>query len=310
MIASSQPEPEQVSRKMSPDQIAKLLVQHGVKDITDQVDLQRMSCQPFASGGFGSVYRSQLRDGSLVAIKRLVIRNWDDSECIGKCRKHAAHELYTWSKCNHPGVLEVLGFALSEGSILLISPWMQNGSLTTHLMSYSTCDRLQFCIDLASTVEYLHGEGIVHGDIKGDNVILSETGGIRLGDFGSATLASYLTLCFTRTSSQLPFTFRFAAPEILHETSETHTVKSDVYSLGMQILTGTPPYAGMSDMKALIKALGNIPPPRPMFDGILQNQRASDSLWSLLLRCWDHDPNLRPTAREVKQVVSVLEFLN
>ncbi|CUA66979.1 hypothetical protein RSOLAG22IIIB_02890 [Rhizoctonia solani] len=182
---------------------------------------------------------------------------------------------------------------------------MQEGSLTAHLTNYDTHDRLQFCIDLANAVEYLHSKGIVHGDIKGENIILSGNGDIQLADFGSATLISYITLGFTRTSSQLPFTFRFAAPEILLETSEAHTIKSDVYSLGMtllQIITGKPPYGEMTEVKVLVNIIKKIPPSRPSFGGILQNQCASDDLWSLLSRCWDHDPNVRPSAKEIKQV--------
>ncbi|KAG8737872.1 hypothetical protein FRC11_001802, partial [Ceratobasidium sp. 423] len=114
-------------------------------NVTPELDFERCCPMPFAHGGFGSVYRGELRDGQLVAIKRIEIRgNQEDLELGGKLCKRAAHELYTWSKCDHPGVLKTLGFALSEGSILLVSPWMQNGCLTRRLMHVSLGDRLQY----------------------------------------------------------------------------------------------------------------------------------------------------------------------
>ncbi|CAE7158657.1 unnamed protein product [Rhizoctonia solani] len=227
----------------------------------------------------------------------------------GKELTHAAHELYTWSKCDHPGVLKVLGFAVSDDSILLVSPWMQSGSLTRYLERNCVYDRLQLCIDLATTVAYLHEKGIVHGDIKTDNIVVSDDGGILLVDFGSAALVNYFTLRFTRTSPHLSWSVRFAAPEIVLEVITTHTAKSDVYSLGMtilQILTGEPPYADKSDMGVIIllaKAVKKTPLPRSMAGGLLRNQYADSKLWELLLGCWDHDPNLRPTAMEVKQTL-------
>ncbi|KAG8707920.1 hypothetical protein FRC11_006977 [Ceratobasidium sp. 423] len=162
---------------------------------------------------------------------------------------------------------------------------------------------MKYCIDLAGIVEYLHGKGIVHGDIKADNILLSDSGDIQLIDFGSAILNNYLTLRFTHTSSELTYSLHWTAPEILDETSKTHTTESDVYALGMQILTGRLPYDGKTPVVVLKNVLLKSPPDRPTFDGALPNQHAKDTLWSLLLRCWEHDPNLRPTAMKVKQVL-------
>ncbi|CAE7182933.1 unnamed protein product [Rhizoctonia solani] len=165
-----QPQPAVISRTMLPNQIASLLVLHGVKDITNELNFQRQSAEPFARGGFGSIYQGELRDGRSVAIKYIRSRDCEELELRGGRCKYAAHELYTWSKCDHPGVLKALGFALVEEFIVLVSPWMQNGPLADHLMRESLGDRLRFCIDLAETVEYLHRKGIVHGDIKAVSV--------------------------------------------------------------------------------------------------------------------------------------------
>ncbi|CAE6538231.1 unnamed protein product [Rhizoctonia solani] len=321
----SRSQPGLISRKMSPEQIAGLLAQHGVKDMTNELDFMHRGLRPFASGGFGSIYQGKLRSGQMVAIKYIdVLGNLEDLELGGKRCKHAAHELYTWLKCDHPGVLKALGFGLFEGFILLVSPLLQNGCLTRQLVSSKPCAKLRFCLEITNTVEYLHGEGIVHGDIKTDNVLVSDAGHAQLVDFGNATLANYLTLCFTRTSSVLALSLRFAAPEILDGTSEQYTTESDVYALGMvcgtqplftvvaeslvaygfktilQIMTGKLPYAGKSDPAAVTSVFLHIHPPRPSFQDVVNNQEVGDKLWDLLLRCWSHDPKLRPTAKGVK----------
>ncbi|CAE6511969.1 unnamed protein product [Rhizoctonia solani] len=216
----SSPQPESISRETPPDRIASLLVQHGVTDITDKFDFERSDSKPLEGGGFSSVYQGKLQNGDLVAIKRIDkqrVPGLGDKHC-----KHAAHEIYTWSKCDYPGVLKVLGFVLSEGYILLISPWIKNGSLSSHLMHNRPCDKLGICIDLAGTLEYLHKKGIVHGDIKADNVLVSDLGDVQLGDFGNATLIDFR---FTMKKHK--------APEILDDSIQWHTTESDIYALGM-----------------------------------------------------------------------------
>ncbi|KAH7334684.1 kinase-like domain-containing protein [Rhizoctonia solani] len=185
---------------------------------------------------------------------------------------------------------------------------MRNGSLIDYLAHESSCNRMKLCIELAEIVEYLHGKGIVHGDIKADNVLVSDSRDARLADFGSATLDEYRTLLFTSTLTELPCSIRFAAPEILDESSQKHTAQSDIYALGMtilQILTGKPPYAEMSNRRVLANVFRGVFPPKPELDGIIRRQYAKDELWNLLLRCWKHDPNLRPTATVIKRTVSI-----
>ncbi|EUC57541.1 tyrosine kinase domain protein, partial [Rhizoctonia solani AG-3 Rhs1AP] len=166
LATSTQSLPERISSKMSPEQMAEPFARRGL-DLTNEVDFQHdFRSFELGRGGGGSVYRGQLRDGRSVAIKSLIIPSWEGLESRGKYCKYAAEELYTQFKCNHPGVLKILGFALHKGEILLIFPWMPRRALTAHLKNYNARDKLQFCIDLASAVEYLHSQGIMHGDIK------------------------------------------------------------------------------------------------------------------------------------------------
>lgn len=218
------------------DEIIACLVQHGCKDITSDFDLERCVRHPFVHGGFSAIHQGMLRNGQPVAVKCIEVSGlWGAWNHQPKSLKHTAHEMYAWSKCDHPGILNVLGFARVGNHILIISPWMQEGSITSYIARYPLCNRLQLCTQLAAAVEYLHSKGIVHGDIKGENVVVSDRGDAQLADFGSAMLTRYTSLRFTQTRNGNG-TLRFMAPELLSGMSDQRTFETDIYALGMAML--------------------------------------------------------------------------
>ncbi|CAE6411556.1 unnamed protein product, partial [Rhizoctonia solani] len=181
-------------------EIMRYLIEHGCHNIADELDISHVSEYPVSNGGFGDVYRATLRDGSRVAVK--CIRVIVDSTSRGKSfLKHAAHELYVWSKCRHSNVLELYG-----------------------------------CAQIMDGVEYLHKNSIVHGDLKPENILVSTDHTPKLADFGNAALAEY-TLQFTQSSATKCMSVRWAAPE-LFELGTKPSLESDVYSLGMIIYVG------------------------------------------------------------------------
>ncbi|EUC63326.1 tyrosine kinase domain protein [Rhizoctonia solani AG-3 Rhs1AP] len=289
-------------------------MQHGCNNITANIDLQNCNIYPSARGGFGAVYRGALRDGRPIAIKCIESFNpqgTDDPE-YGKNLKRAAREIYTWSRCDHQGVLPMLGFAHFRGQIALITPWRQAGSLKQNI-SRSSLLSLQTCIQLAAAIEYLHTNGIVHGDIKPDNALVTDQGQVQLADFGSAMLTVATALSFTRTNS-FNFTTRFAAPEVLNEESRTFTKESDVYALGMvqaenvfikYVMTGQAPFANKREVSVIIEvALKKRQPPQPDFGDRLQGDVAKIKMWDLLKWCFAYEPKDRPQAGQIKESVS------
>ncbi|KAF8603365.1 kinase-like protein [Ceratobasidium sp. AG-I] len=153
----------------------------------------------------------------------------------------------------------------------------------------------------------MHGKGVIHGDLKAANVLISEDGAIKITDFGSAS-SSACSLRFTRTAS-VPFTLRWAAPELLSGEDEvtptTPTMESDVYALGMtflEIFTGTVPYYDMTD-KALWRMActqTKRPYPRTPPALVLTEQPCWTNAWQLLMECWAHHPESRPKALQVR----------
>ncbi|KAG9091957.1 hypothetical protein FS749_016119 [Ceratobasidium sp. UAMH 11750] len=282
------------SRMPISDIIAQLCL-HGCKDLTRSLDLSSFSSRPISRGGFGEIYRGRLRDGTQVAVKTIFTpEEYNESKPL----KHSARELYTWSKCDHPNVAHLMGLAEFNSQIAMVSPWMENGHLRNYVKNNPTVDRLGLCAQIANGLAYLHSIKIVHGDLKGPNVLISATGSPILIDFGNAT-QSESTLQFAETATKGYMTMRWAAPEIFWDGKPSQ--EADVYALGMTILeafTGKVPYFDKGD-PAVIKTVvtDKKVPDRPQ--EIPTNFAWADMLWNLLIDCWRYAPSERPTARNV-----------
>ncbi|KAF8602919.1 kinase-like protein, partial [Ceratobasidium sp. AG-I] len=131
----------------------------------------------------------------------------------------------------HLRVVKLLGMASFRGQIAMISPWMANGTMPQYLDSNPSAGKHELCMQIAEAVEYLHQEDVVHGDIKGANVLISERGEAKLGDFGNSVL-KHASLQFTGSSYVPSFSIRWAAPELLKGNVRSSR-PADIYALGM-----------------------------------------------------------------------------
>ncbi|CAE6502587.1 unnamed protein product, partial [Rhizoctonia solani] len=290
-----------ITCEMSSEDILMLLAEHGCQNITDSLDLAECRQMPVSTGGFGDIYLGSLKSGDLVAIKcpRLRVDTRERRKEF-KVLFHSAHELYVWSKCEHPNVMPLLGMALYKDRMAMISPWMEHGTMVVYLSRYPQVDRYAMCAQVAEGVAYLHDLGLVHGDIKGANVVVSKDHIPKLADFGTSILHDYTLEFATTTGEQQISTLRWTAPEIFGGKTK-HTIEGDVYALGMTTLeafTGTVPYAGVSDVGVMGSLYRNEPPIRPTQHFPTSNKRAN-FLWLLLHKCWAANPQDRPDSRTV-----------
>ncbi|KAG9089429.1 hypothetical protein FS749_001345 [Ceratobasidium sp. UAMH 11750] len=204
-----------IGRTMPPAIIIQHLVLHGCQDITADLNLSGCSEYPIANGGFGDVYRGQLSEGMRVAIKCMRMFECQDvGEQQQRYLKRAAREIHTWSKLRHSHVLRLLGLVVYRDRISMVSPWMDNGTVRYYLTRTPGVNRPQMCTQIAGALLYLHQFGVIHGDLKGDNVLVSDTGEPLLTDFGNATLQQY-TLQFTSSTTGNHLSTRWAV-SILH----------------------------------------------------------------------------------------------
>ncbi|KAF8596165.1 kinase-like protein [Ceratobasidium sp. AG-I] len=290
--------------EMSIPEIFNCLVEHGCVDISQHIDPTKYSSIATAGGSFGDVWQGMLLNGDKVAVKCL--RFTTIVEDRPKGLKRLMRETYIWSKAKHINVQQLMGIVMFNGRLGMVSVWREYGNIQDYIRRNPGVDRHQLCVQVASGVLYLHSIGMVHGDIKALNVLVSADGVAKLNDFDHAILSN-CTLAFSATTNVGGGTLRWMAPELLLMTDEDanvgvlRTTRTDVYALGMimlEIFTGKVPYAEYGRDGPIYSALTNKQPPaRPII--LMSPTTQADEMWNLLRSCWNHNPTLRPNALSV-----------
>ncbi|QRV97549.1 kinase domain protein [Ceratobasidium sp. AG-Ba] len=287
-----------------PDIINFFTRDQGVRDLTeDLIQATMVSVGPMAHGGVADIYQAILPNGTKVAVKCLRQTTRSESTEV----KRASRELAAWSKLEHNNVLAFLGLALFNGRLAMVSPWVEPGNVIAVLSQDPTLDRYRLNTQLASAIVYLHRDAnVIHGDLKGDNVLYSEDGRIKLTDFGLAIVESQ-TWILSQTDPG-GGTLRWMAPELITEEGR-RSKEADIYAMGMtmlEILTGRVPFQEIRSAFGIINAVVQRKeiPARP--DTILAQSRRGLMLWAVLVRCWSYYPKERAKAEEIEVLMSLL----
>ncbi|KAL7596292.1 hypothetical protein Lser_V15G28135 [Lactuca serriola] len=182
-------------------------------------------------GGFGCVYKAQLNDNLLVAIKKL------DNKTQNSIKEFQT-EIDILSKIQHPNIITLLGYCVHDETKLLVYELMQNGSLESQLHGPSCGSnltwhcRMKIALDIARGLEYLHERckpSVIHRDLKSSNILLDSSFNAKLSDFGLAVMEGA-----TSKNIKLSGTLGYVAPEYLLDGKLTD--KSDVYAYGVVLL--------------------------------------------------------------------------
>ncbi|KAJ7185676.1 kinase-like domain-containing protein [Mycena filopes] len=252
-----------------------------------------------AGGAFGDVWKG-LVGGQSVSVK--IMRLFKSEEVKAALQiKDFGREAVIWRQLSHPNVLAFYGLYYLERRLCLVSPWMENGHVLQFLRhAPPDTDRVSLMLDIATGLEYLHGEHVVHGDLKGMNILVTPSRRACVADFGLSSIADAMTLKFTHsTASARGGTPRYMAPELLSSTEPANHFESDVFAFACvcyEMLTGKPPYFNIPrDVTVILMVPQGLRPTRP--DTI----RADDSLWLLLEKCWEAKPEDRPTVPQIIQ---------
>ncbi|THV05931.1 kinase-like protein, partial [Dendrothele bispora CBS 962.96] len=128
------------------------------------------------------------------------------------------HEALLWRQLNHPNVLPFLGVNINlftPARLCLILPWMENRNIIQYLTNHPGHDLLCTISEIAAGLNYLHNlsRPIVHGDIRGANILVNLDSRCCLADFG-LSLATETTQGFTTTSDGVKGCARWLAPEL------------------------------------------------------------------------------------------------
>ncbi|KAI3472005.1 hypothetical protein Pfo_028693 [Paulownia fortunei] len=184
------------------------------------------------SGGFGEVYKGELQDGTIVAIKSAKVGDIKSTEQV-------LNEVGILSQVNHKNLVKLLGCCVEAEQPLMIYEYVSNGTLHDHLHGkYSNFldwkTRLRVASQTAEALVYLHSAAytpIYHRDVKSTNILLDDDFNSKVADFGLSRLASP-GLSHVSTCAQ--GTLGYLDPE--YYRSYQLTDKSDVYSYGVVLL--------------------------------------------------------------------------
>ncbi|KAJ3995497.1 kinase-like domain-containing protein [Lentinula boryana] len=272
-------------------------------------DVERVGRNPVAGGGFADVWRG-IMNGEDVCLKVLRLVTEQDERTRATVRKRFCREALVWRQLKHPHILPLLGvnMELFLPSFCLISPWMENKDIITFLKQNPNHNLFRALIDVAAGMCYLHSRDppIVHGDIRGANILVTNDGRCCLADFGLALVTSDVTQAWSITSSETSKgALRWMAPEYLELDGSAPTSiypSRDVYAFGctiIEILTQNLPFHHCKTEYTVFCALmrGERPDRPP------KKEWFTDNIWALTTHCWAQNALDRPSSREVSVVL-------
>eukprot|EP00741_Cyanophora_paradoxa_P016189 tig00000042_g15629.t1 len=256
-------------------------------------------------GGFGSVFLADW-NRTTVAVKELDAHLFGAGEAgVENAVRDFEQEAQVLSLLNHPNIVRFFGILRKSKRFFLVFEWARGGTMRKYLdrlradsKRLSDPEALCFALDVASGLKYLASNGILHRDLKGDNVLLSPdpSGQVlmaKISDFGLAKVKNK-----TMQHSEAPSTIgtvQFQAPERLSAEPAPATEKSDVYSFGAiiwEMVTGEIPWKG-KDVSFFFHSVGTgraalkIP------------THCHPVLQEVMRGCLAFDPEQRPTIDEV-----------
>lgn len=193
-------------------------------------------------GGFGTVYKGELHDGTKIAVKRM-----ESGVIAGKGLTEFQSEIAVLTKVRHRHLVTLLGYCLDGNEKLLVYEYMPQGTLSRHVFNWAQeglkplewTQRLTLALDVARGVEYLHSlahQSFIHRDLKPSNILLGDDMRAKVADFGLVRLAPEGK---GSIETRIAGTFGYLAPE--YAVTGRVTTKVDVYSFGvilMELITG------------------------------------------------------------------------
>jgi len=249
-----------------------------------------------ACGSYSEVYDAQ-HNGSRTALKRL--RHFAPASDFLK-------EALQWSSLHHPSVLELVGIDTETFSpwSSMVSPWMEHGNIREAGQLLASHDQPipyeRWTDQGAHGMEYLHASGLIHGDLRGENVLVDKYFNVKIADFG---LSFFHEDGSGSLGSHPGGALRSLAPELFtSEVSVRPTFASDVYAyafLVIEIWTGRIPFCEYNHWQVIQLVMKGGRPERP-------TTLLDDAVWELIQECWLANAEDRPVFAEIAARVQSL----
>ncbi|XP_071703902.1 uncharacterized protein [Rutidosis leptorrhynchoides] len=252
--------------------------------------------EEIGQGVSASVYRAKcLANDDIVAIKVLDFER-------GNCDlNNVSREAQTMILVDHPNVLKSHCSFVNDHNLWVIMPFMGGGSCL-HILKASHPEGFEEAIiatilrEVLKALEYLHHHGHIHRDVKAGNILISDQGAIKLGDFGvSACL--FDSGDRQRVRNTFVGTPCWMAPEVM-EQLHGYAFKADIWSFGitaLELAHGHAPFSKYPPMKVLLMTLQNAPPGLDYE----RDRKFSKSFKQMTASCLVKDPSKRPSAKKL-----------
>lgn len=239
----------------------------------------------------------QVTGGSPADDDRIVVKVMQSGTMTRDRVERFLREMRILQKLRHPNIVPLIDPGEVEGAYFFTMPYVEGGTLGTTLRARGplpVADALGVALDVAEALRHAHSCGVVHRDVKPDNILL-DAGGAYLIDFGFASAPSLTSAGnAAREAGQLVGTPDYVSPEMV-AGKQLGDWRSDFYSLGcvlFEMLAGRPPFTGGAVRATMHRRLDTPAPDVRDF-----RPDASATVAAVVRRCLERSPNDRyPTA--------------
>jgi tRNA A-37 threonylcarbamoyl transferase component Bud32 len=259
--------------------------------------------EPIGRGGMATIYRGHdTRMDRVVAIKVLREVYSTDPKFVTRFQREAKAA----SALQHPNIVQVYDYGQTDGSYFIVMELIEGTDLRRYLRSRGilAIDRaIIIAHDVALGLGAAHRRGIVHRDVKPQNILVGRDGSIKLTDFGIASVYKDINAERLTTTGMTLGTVQYYAPE--QAQGEIVNPAADVYALGIvmyEMLTGRTPFDGDTPVAVAMQHIQDMPvPPTQLNPGI------PPALEEIIMRCLEKVPEMR--YRDGSSLARALEVL-
>ncbi|KAJ3047589.1 Suppressor of Sensor Kinase (SLN1), partial [Rhizophlyctis rosea] len=250
-------------------------------------------------GSFGSVYMAiNLETADLMAVKEIRFQDVTSLEALQRSIKD---EMTVLQLLHHPNIVEYYGVEVRRDKLYIFMEYCPHSvaGLLEHGRFEDEPIVKIYAKQMLKGLEYLHGQGIVHRDVKPANTLFGQEGQIKFVDFGASKIyKSQKTVVVNGEANTLVGTPHYIAPEVITGETVVKHGAQDIWSLGcciLEMVTGRKPWSSLDNEWAVMYHIGmsNRHPPLPE-----PNQLSDDGI-DFLRQCFTRPANDRPTAEEL-----------